>query len=1121
MNISAQSTLEKINIGERFIRIQTNVGNPIIDIELIENTDNCLTNCYAVLQIHPHQEITLPNNSDSEFAWTFKKEKSWMDDLVSYHFELLEQTEHVVEVPEYGKINVNGTCFDEENETYQCEIEQDVQTGSHEEITYIDEFVPFNFWGETLEANENYTLKIVGKKRLEFGKTNNIDWIPTIKGFELKEWEWWNASYGYRICQNNNATQNIATPFNGTDGFCGDIIWIRNATAPENICAYSTVSGICGGSIAFANDTGGKYWENESDSLNGNYDSSIYDPDTEQIFHFDNTTWVDSSGNGRTGSIEDSDPSITSDGILGNAIYVDGDDCLNSNYMAGLDVRDPYTICVWAKNTSAVDDDNMFGAAEQDSNVHDTIELKWQRTTNRLYFYRIGDGKAQYRYANDENITLDDWNHYCIVSDGGADTDMHLYLNGLEQSTALHADDGDFGADTVTRDMRIGCVKGTNTYRHWPGYLDEYKMISTNKSADWVLDEYMNGIADARNTTLEENSCPSDDTLINETTKFEAANLFCNLNDGGSSGVLIINASDIILDCNGMNLNGTGSGAGIFNDGFDNVTIKNCKISNYFIGISLNNIDSNVENNSLIDNKLFSNNMGAFFYDGVFKTIISGNNITGNEYGIYIDNYIGEGIEKNNTIINSSIISNEDYDVYITADAYDFFINTSYETEYVNNANLSRQWYLKVNVTNKSMVGIEDAEVSVHDKFNNLEWQENTTASGLTGWNIITQYNLNSSGKFNYTPHTISGLNPRYSDNSTIQNITDNEIVYLLLGDLNITFNVTSGEDGSELDNVNIICNYTDFNQSGDTTNLYGPFTFPYGIWWCKFSRENYYNKTVEFSTNNDKIVDVIMSSRDSLTIQEHTWLEAIYDCLINKDCDVYDLWNQTYEITSSIWDQFKQTDESVVISEVTTNSVVNETSNLTIEYLIDVPVKEDYQFLPIRIFYWFMDENNETCYNQAKDTGNAETPFCNPLVAQTIGEVNTQINFTVELRPDLPAGNYTIVRRIDIDPENVWLNYGHEAIGMIEVTENGGKPDIKLSMNGEPKKHEMQDSPTHTITETEEALQTSEEPKTTGMMTGETVKQTDILSYVAVITSIITLVMVGLIYSNSRKRTI
>lgn len=378
----------------------------------------------------------------------------------------------------------------------------------------------------------------------------------------------------------------------------------------------------------------------------------------------------------------------------------------------------------------------------------------------------------------------------------------------------------------------------------------------------------------------------------------------------------------------------------------------------------------------------------------------------------------------------------------------------------------------------------------------------------------------NQSGAFNYTPHTISASHPNYDSNSTTKNITESQIVHLVLRYPLVTFNVTSGEDGSSLDNVNIACNYSGFVQN-DTTNTYGPYEFPPGSWWCRFSKEAYFNKTVIFTSDEDKNINVVMSLAGKLTTEEHTWLETIYNCLINKDCDVYDLWNATYQLTDNIWNQFKQTDESVVVLENITNKTVSGTSNLTINYSINVPLKENYNFLPIRIFYWFLNESNTTCYNQVKQSDNAETPFCNPLVAQTIGEVNKQLNFTVELRPSLPAGNYTVIRRIDIDPENVWINYGHEKIGTLEVIEENKEPSLNLVTYGlnENSPVTKKVSANNEGQESPSVSKTSQpnEDKSTAMIT---VQQVDIMSYIVVIVSVITLVLVGLTYKNSQKRT-
>ena len=60
--------------------------------------------------------------------------------------------------------------------------------------------------------------------------------------------------------------------------------------------------------------------------------------------------------------------------------------------------------------------------------------------------------------------------------------------------------------------------------------------------------------------------------------------------------------------------------------------------------------------------------------------------------------------------------------------------------------------------------------------------------------------------------------------------------------------------------------------------------------------------------------------------------------------------------------------------------------------------------------------------------------PFCTPLIAQTLGPMNGTVSFTVNLRPNLSSGTYDLVRRIDIDPQGVWINYGQDKIGTVNV---------------------------------------------------------------------------------------
>ena len=58
-------------------------------------------------------------------------------------------------------------------------------------------------------------------------------------------------------------------------------------------------------------------------------------------------------------------------------------------------------------------------------------------------------------------------------------------------------------------------------------------------------------------------------------------------------------------------------------------------------------------------------------------------------------------------------------------------------------------------------------------------------------------------------------------------------------------------------------------------------------------------------------------------------------------------------------------------------------------------------------------------------------------------------VNFTVELQPQLPTGNYSIKRLIDIDPNDVWVNYGQEPIGTVRVLETVAVPSVSLKTTG------------------------------------------------------------------------
>lgn len=126
---------------------------------------------------------------------------------------------------------------------------------------------------------------------------------------------------------------------------------------------------------------------------------------------------------------------------------------------------------------------------------------------------------------------------------------------------------------------------------------------------------------------MECETIPANYTPCNLTysTKWTPANQIVYINSSTTStGSIILNASNIVLDCNGGTVIGNSTGRGIDFNFKNNITIQNCYFSNYTDAIYMSTSFNNTLNNIHID-KI-------------------------NRYGIYIT-------KVNNTLINNSNIS--------------------------------------------------------------------------------------------------------------------------------------------------------------------------------------------------------------------------------------------------------------------------------------------------------------------------------------------------------------------------------------------------------------------------------------------------------------------------------
>jgi hypothetical protein len=165
----------------------------------------------------------------------------------------------------------------------------------------------------------------------------------------------------------------------------------------------------------------------------------------------------------------------------------------------------------------------------------------------------------------------------------------------------------------------------------------------------------------------------------------------------------------------------------------------------------------------------------------------------------------------------------------------------------------------------------------------------------------------------------------------------------------------------------------------------------------------------------------VFHTTAASINENNNARLEWLYNCWYNGTCAT--LLAEINKTTTQEWQRIIGANTGVITSEQIINANLSSTTNISINYTIQMPYKSEVainELLPIRMYFWFTDVARTTCYNQDKGTNTtnrAETPYCLPLIAEILGPNNGTISFRVNLKPKLSAGVYNITRSIEIDP--------------------------------------------------------------------------------------------------------
>jgi len=188
-------------------------GTDIADIELVENTDYCFTDCYAIFRVYLYQDI-----SSNKKNYKVDFENILTSNAKFNNYNLSIKTNHT----KYWK---EQNCINWKNETYTNYTakgqpkEWRIVCNQYETVMKnktITKYVPmsFNDLSNLPIGVDNY-IKLSGTKKIN----QNLDWKITFYDYKLHNWAWWNSSYDYRRNATNVSSNNpgLIYPFINED----------------------------------------------------------------------------------------------------------------------------------------------------------------------------------------------------------------------------------------------------------------------------------------------------------------------------------------------------------------------------------------------------------------------------------------------------------------------------------------------------------------------------------------------------------------------------------------------------------------------------------------------------------------------------------------------------------------------------------------------------------------------------------------------------------------------------------------------------------------------------------------------------------------------------------------
>ncbi|MEM3890418.1 MAG: DUF2341 domain-containing protein, partial [Candidatus Micrarchaeia archaeon] len=424
-----------------------------------------------------------------------------------------------------------------------------------------------------------------------------------------------------------------------------------------------------------------------------------------------------------------------------------------------------------------------------------------------------------------------------------------------------------------------------------------YATTSGNGFSETCTDNDGNGICDSAYTLVTDNidflplavpPIPPIELTTCGTLDQEGKTYILTQNVSSSGTCFTIAADNITFDCKGHTIETIdGNGKGIYLNGRNNVTIKNCIIDGNYSGTSsyyIYGIHAQYSNNLSIQNNTLFDNFNGIFLEYTTNSNITENNAFDNgNYGIFLQQ------QCNNNIISDNYASNNSYgNIFIAWNSQNnqivnnevslgmYGIIAQYN---IDNVTIANNTITSINGNGIYLIGVTNSYIT-----NNNASGNGNGISASSSSNIIFENNsINNS----YSGMWLTQVSYSNIINNRFNSIINNGLRLESNSQFNnITYNIFESE--SNPNGITVIYsynNYISFNNLLSSTN--------YGLYFEGASNNSLYNNTIldsdygikfTYSSSNNLLINTIVKSeRTDLISDYNSNLNTIINMTFNS----------------------------------------------------------------------------------------------------------------------------------------------------------------------------------------------------------------------------------------------